>query len=226
MPCAAAGARCSAPGPSTTAAHAGSTRRAWTSRSSSRGRSRPHASGVMFTADPSTGDLGKLVIEGSFGLGEAVVSGQVSPDRYIVDKATLRVLAREVHNKELVIEPSADGGTVTRPTTRAGGAPGGALRRRGGRGRRARVARSNSTTARRRTPNGPLTPTASSGCCRAGRSRRSARIPRPEAAAALAGAKRAAGTVLAARTRRRSGLRQRRGAHPHHARRRRQACQR
>ncbi len=74
-------------------------------------------SGVMFTADPSTGDLGKLVIEGSFGLGEAVVSGQVSPDRYIVDKATLRVLAREVHNKELVIEPAAGGGTSTRPTT-------------------------------------------------------------------------------------------------------------
>ncbi len=74
-------------------------------------------SGVMFTADPSTGDLGKLVIESSFGLGEAVVSGQVSPDRYIVDKGTLRVLAREVHNKELVIEPSADGGTSTRPTT-------------------------------------------------------------------------------------------------------------
>jgi pyruvate,water dikinase len=74
-------------------------------------------SGVMFTADPSTGDLGKLVIEGSFGLGEAVVSGQVSPDRYIVDKSTLRVLAREVHNKELVIEPCADGGTSTRPTT-------------------------------------------------------------------------------------------------------------
>jgi len=74
-------------------------------------------SGVMFTADPSTGDLGKLVIEGSFGLGEAVVSGQVSPDRYIVDKATMRVVAREVHNKELVIEPSASGGTSTRATT-------------------------------------------------------------------------------------------------------------
>lgn len=74
-------------------------------------------SGVMFTADPSTGDLGRLVIEGSFGLGEAVVSGQVSPDRYIVDKRTLGVVAREVHNKELVIEPSADGGTATRATT-------------------------------------------------------------------------------------------------------------
>src|SRR5579875_703379 len=74
-------------------------------------------SGVMFTADPSTGDLGKLVIEGSFGLGEAVVSGQVSPDRYIVDKATMRVVAREVHNKELVIEPSPQGGTFTRATS-------------------------------------------------------------------------------------------------------------
>jgi len=74
-------------------------------------------SGVMFTADPSTGDLGKLVIEGSFGLGEAVVSGSVSPDRYIVDKGTLGVIAREVHNKELVIEPAPDGGTITRPTT-------------------------------------------------------------------------------------------------------------
>ncbi|HET9094190.1 MAG TPA: phosphoenolpyruvate synthase [Solirubrobacteraceae bacterium] len=74
-------------------------------------------SGVMFTADPSTGDLGRLVIEGSFGLGEAVVSGQVSPDRYVVDKETLAVVAREVHHKELVIEPRADGGTVTRPTT-------------------------------------------------------------------------------------------------------------
>ncbi len=74
-------------------------------------------SGVMFTADPSTGDLGRLVIEGSFGLGEAVVSGQVSPDRYVVDKTTLSVVAREVHHKELVIEPSAEGGTATRPTT-------------------------------------------------------------------------------------------------------------
>ncbi|MDE3131170.1 MAG: phosphoenolpyruvate synthase, partial [Acidobacteriota bacterium] len=74
-------------------------------------------SGVMFTADPSTGDLGRLVIEGSFGLGEAVVSGQVSPDRYVVEKSTLAVVAREVHHKELVIEPLPGGGTATRPTS-------------------------------------------------------------------------------------------------------------
>ncbi|HEX8975466.1 MAG TPA: phosphoenolpyruvate synthase [Solirubrobacteraceae bacterium] len=71
-------------------------------------------SGVMFTIDPATGDHDQLVIEGSFGLGEAVVSGQVSPDRYVVEKASMAILTRSVRPKELVIEPSADGGTVTR----------------------------------------------------------------------------------------------------------------
>ncbi len=40
--------------------------------------------GVMFTIDPASGDRDRLVIEGAFGLGEAVVSGSVSPDRYLV----------------------------------------------------------------------------------------------------------------------------------------------
>jgi pyruvate,water dikinase len=72
--------------------------------------------GVMFTIDPATGRDDRLVIEGSFGLGEAVVSGQVSPDRWVVAKRTLRVLAHETRVKELVIEGAPDGqGTVTRP---------------------------------------------------------------------------------------------------------------
>ena len=70
--------------------------------------------GVMFTIDPASGDTGRLVIEGSFGLGEAVVSGSVSPDRYLVEKEHLAIVAREVRRKELVIEPDPDGGTVTR----------------------------------------------------------------------------------------------------------------
>ena len=68
----------------------------------------------MFTIDPASGDTDRLVIEGSFGLGEAVVSGSVSPDRYLVEKDSLAIIAREVRRKELVIEPRADGGTVTR----------------------------------------------------------------------------------------------------------------
>ncbi len=71
-------------------------------------------SGVMFTIDPSSGALDRLVIEGSFGLGEAVVSGSVSPDRYLVEKESLGILAREVRKKELVIESLPGGGTRTR----------------------------------------------------------------------------------------------------------------
>ncbi len=70
--------------------------------------------GVMFTANPATGERGEVVIEGSFGLGEAVVSGSVSPDRYVVDKATLAIRRREVHHKDLVIEYAPDGGTRQR----------------------------------------------------------------------------------------------------------------
>jgi len=77
--------------------------------------------GVMFTIDPASGSTDRLVIEGSFGLGEAVVSGQVSPDRWVVAKGTLHSLAHETRHKELVIEGAPDGqGTVTRPATDAG----------------------------------------------------------------------------------------------------------
>jgi pyruvate,water dikinase len=71
-------------------------------------------SGVMFTVNPATGQRDELVIEGSFGLGEAVVSGSVSPDRYVVEKATLAIRRREVHHKDLVIEYAPEGGTQQR----------------------------------------------------------------------------------------------------------------
>jgi pyruvate,water dikinase len=73
--------------------------------------------GVMFTIDPSTGRDDRIVIEGAFGLGESVVSGRVSPDRYVVEKPTFAVLAREVRAKELAIESQPDGGTVERALT-------------------------------------------------------------------------------------------------------------
>lgn len=70
--------------------------------------------GVMFTVNPATGERDELVIEGSFGLGEAVVSGSVSPDRYVVEKATLAIRRREVHHKDLIIEYAPSGGTQQR----------------------------------------------------------------------------------------------------------------
>ena len=73
--------------------------------------------GVMFTVDPATEDAEHLVIEGSFGLGEAVVSGQVSPDRYVVDKPLMAIVTRSVRPKELTIETRPEGGTATRELT-------------------------------------------------------------------------------------------------------------
>ena len=70
--------------------------------------------GVMFTVNPATGARDELVIEGSFGLGEAVVSGAVSPDRYVVEKPTLAIRQREVHRKELAIDYDPEGGTRER----------------------------------------------------------------------------------------------------------------
>jgi pyruvate,water dikinase len=57
------------------------------------------AAGVMFTVNPVNGDESKVVIEGSFGLGEAVVSGNVTPDRYLVDKVTLEIEERVISDK-------------------------------------------------------------------------------------------------------------------------------
>ena len=71
-------------------------------------------SGVMFTINPATGNRDELVIEGSFGLGEAVVAGKVSPDRYVVDKTTLAITQRSIGRKEIVIEGEPQGGIVTR----------------------------------------------------------------------------------------------------------------
>jgi pyruvate,water dikinase len=61
-------------------------------------------SGVAFTADPSTGDRGRIVIEGAYGLGEVVVSGAVEPDTYIVAKDGPRLLhARTGHQTHKIV---------------------------------------------------------------------------------------------------------------------------
>jgi pyruvate,water dikinase len=58
------------------------------------------SAGVMFTLDPVTGDRSKVVIEGCWGLGEGVVSGGITPSRYVVDKVTFEILKREVTPQE------------------------------------------------------------------------------------------------------------------------------
>ena len=71
-------------------------------------------SGVMFTSHPSTGDP-EIIIEAAWGLGEAVVSGSVSPDNYVVDRETSEVEEVTVADKKLLMEKDQETGeTVTR----------------------------------------------------------------------------------------------------------------
>lgn len=67
-------------------------------------------SGIMFTADPVTNDTSKLVIEAGYGLGEAIVSGSVTPDRYIVDKTSETITAKEVNSQPWKIIRAPGGG--------------------------------------------------------------------------------------------------------------------
>ena len=71
----------------------------------------PSVSGILFTADPVTGNRHIASIDASFGLGEALVSGLVSADLYQVDKRTLRITKRQIATKQLVIRSLEDGGT-------------------------------------------------------------------------------------------------------------------
>ncbi|NPA87043.1 MAG: phosphoenolpyruvate synthase [Candidatus Diapherotrites archaeon] len=67
-------------------------------------------SGVMFTAHPVDGSP-KIIIEAAYGLGEAVVSGMVTPDEYVVDKKTLRIIEKKIAKQTKMVVPKPEGGT-------------------------------------------------------------------------------------------------------------------
>jgi pyruvate,water dikinase len=67
--------------------------------------------GVMFTSHPVTGEP-MTIIEGSWGLGEAVVSGTVSPDNYVWDKRAEKVVDRLIARKLVEIVPDGAKGTM------------------------------------------------------------------------------------------------------------------
>ncbi|MGZ3442544.1 MAG: phosphoenolpyruvate synthase, partial [Polyangia bacterium] len=66
-------------------------------------------SGVLFTADPTTGDRERIVIEAAFGLGEVVVGGQVEPDTYTLSKSDGAPLSTRIGIKTHKIIRGADG---------------------------------------------------------------------------------------------------------------------
>jgi len=66
--------------------------------------------GVMFTRSPLTGDRSVITIEGAWGLGSAVVSGEVTPDRFVIAKITGEISAREISDKHVQHVPAPGGG--------------------------------------------------------------------------------------------------------------------
>ena len=69
----------------------------------------PRAAGVAFTLNPVNGDRSQVAIDASWGFGEAVVSGEVTPDNYLVDKVMGQVTHRTVSAKALEYRLAADG---------------------------------------------------------------------------------------------------------------------
>lgn len=57
------------------------------------------AAGIMFSVDVTNGDDSKIVIDGIYGLGEYIVLGKVTPDHFIVDKKTLKIVDRDITTK-------------------------------------------------------------------------------------------------------------------------------
>jgi len=70
------------------------------------------SAGVMFTINPLNGDRSKIMIESCWGLGEGIVKGEVDPDRYLIDKVTLRVLERHVAEKKIEYRFTPEAGDV------------------------------------------------------------------------------------------------------------------
>ena len=57
--------------------------------------------GVMFTLNPSNGDRSTIVVNSNFGFGESVVSGEVTPDEFVINKVSLELLRRSIPRKEI-----------------------------------------------------------------------------------------------------------------------------
>jgi len=76
---------------------------------------RPRAAGVMFTRSPVTGDRSVVAIEGTWGLGSALVAGDVTPDSFVISKITGEITARRVSPKARLHSflPNGHGVSVT-----------------------------------------------------------------------------------------------------------------
>lgn len=71
------------------------------------------AAGVTFTINPVTGESNQIVIESTWGLGESVVSGAITPDNYVTDKNTLEIISKKIAKKTVeYVRDSKTGKTI------------------------------------------------------------------------------------------------------------------
>jgi len=75
-------------------------------------------SGILFTRDPNTGE-NHMIIEAGWGLGEAIVGGEVTPDHYVVDGATQRIIQKQLSDQAIRVVRGPTGGNVREPVPEA-----------------------------------------------------------------------------------------------------------
>src|SRR5205823_2741043 len=67
------------------------------------------AAGILFTANPLTGARDQVMLNAAWGLGEAIVGGQVTPDTVVVDKASGRIREQEISEKAVMTVRTSEG---------------------------------------------------------------------------------------------------------------------
>ena len=70
-------------------------------------------SGVMFTGNPVNPALEQMIIESAYGLGEAIVLGKVTPDRFVLDKKSLAIVERHISNKTTHVAAMVENGQAS-----------------------------------------------------------------------------------------------------------------
>jgi len=71
-------------------------------------------SGIAFSVHPVTEDRNQIIIEAGFGLGEAIVSGQITPDSYVVEKKSLQIINKNISTQKKALYRNEDGGNEWR----------------------------------------------------------------------------------------------------------------
>ncbi|HIW88833.1 MAG TPA: phosphoenolpyruvate synthase [Candidatus Ligilactobacillus excrementipullorum] len=72
------------------------------------------ASGIMFSVNVGTGDDTKVIIDSIWGLGEYIVQGTVTPDDFVVDKDSMKIVSKDINKKDIELTRLSDGGVVER----------------------------------------------------------------------------------------------------------------